>query len=1237
MKIRTVIGALILACGLQNNACRAGDDGLEKGQLIHWTFDEESGAIAKDSSGNGLDGTVKARRVTKGGIKALLLDGTAATTVAVDVPKDKRFGTDSWSFMAWVNPEQLTIEDRQNQRRIFAFGTYPDAYLVIDLFGTGTVGYYFCYKNPAGKIEAAGGGTSVRVRINEWTHIALACDRAAGHVAIYINGKLQGESPLPKTFAGDFSLAGKLTIGSGWHNYWGLMDEVRIYRRALTRKDVRAEFKAGRDTYGVTESAEAAAIEVREVIRDIFTAANAAWKAKNFSAVRAECSKVTAMQKAPPQHRSYAHLRIAQSCLAEKNNVKAKLEYDRIRANAEYPDVHRREAAECAHELERLAKGLAPRDPLASRVKVPEITAYALSVYVAPDGSDANDGSKEKPFATLAGARDAVRAGRAKGVDGAIGVIVKPGEYLARNTLALGAGDSGTKDSPIVYRAEKQGTATLYGGARLSDFTPVTDNAVLDRLPAESRGRVMQCDLKALGITNYGTLEVRGFGQPPSPPTLELFFDGRPMTLARWPNKGFVSIRKLVTPGDRDKGVPSVVEYEDERHARWTKAKDPWLFGYFKYLWADSTIKVAAIDPGTKMITTAEAYRYGQGPGMNARQGIIYYAFNLLEELDIPGEWYLDRASGVLYFYPPAEISKGTVELGMLEAPMLTLDGVRHVRIEGLRFDCSRSTCMRINNSENCLVAGCRVTRFAGEGIVIRGGKENGVLGCDVHTIGRRAIELIGGDRKTLTPAKHFVENCRIRSFGRIDRTYTPAVQLEGVGNRVAHNLMYDCPSSVMRIEGNDHVIEYNRVRNAVQESDDQGAMELYANPSYRGVTFRYNHFTDIGKTGTEKAVHGQAAIRFDDAISGLQVYGNIFHRAAGGHFGGVQMNSGRDNVIDNNIFADCRQAVSGGWNPGNSVWKRIRAGKKPAAIYTTDLYTARYPGIKTMMTEPGINNVWRNVFYRCGREVTGNRVNLDMLENATCADKDPGFVNAAKGDFRLKPDAPLFGTVGFRPIPVEEIGLYEDRYRKNDSKGGRSMLFMGNSITRHAPKPEIGWTGNWGMAASAEEKDYVHCIIRSLSEETGTAPRVMIENLVEFEKQYATYDAGTKLKNALAFKAATVILAIGENVPALRSETSRTQFSASVTKLLEAFKANGNPTIVVRSCFWADKAKDEILKQACQKVGGIFVDIGSLGRDASNKAPQFTHSGVAAHPGDKGMQAIADAILHAMKQEEMK
>ena len=1045
---KCVLSMLLLALAAQVSL---GKDALTPERLLlHWSFDEGKGDTTRDLSGNGLRGLVRADWARSPSGHAVVTDGTSRKIVSVSLGEKQRFGRDSWTFMAMVKPTQFHIDQKQNPRRIFAFGAYPDAYLIIDLTGQGTLSCYFCYKNSAGKIVSAGCGGSAALAKGAWAHVGLVCDRKRNTIELYVNGYSPRSAPMPRGFDGNFVLGGRLTVGSSWQNYWGQIDEVKVYRSALSRAQVAGEFDRLKRVFSIKESATILAAKKREALLGLFGEVNAAWTAGDFKAARILCEKVVNQRQAPSHFRSYAHLRIAQGYLRLKLLGEAQATYEKITANAGYPAVHRYEAGECVKEIARNRKGLSARDPQASRTVVAPIGRFAAEVYVSPDGNDKNDGTRTSPFASLARARDAVRRLKAAGADGGIAVTILPGEYRVTQTLSLTAADSGTKDAPIVYRAEKKGLSKFYGGARLTGFTPVTDRGILARLPENARQKIRQCDLKALGVKDYGELKVRGFGQPPSPPTRELFVDGKPMTLARWPNKGFVGIKKLIQAGDRAKSIPSVFQYDSQRHARWGKARDLWLFGYFHFLWADATIKVSQIDPVAGTVTTAKAYSYG-GRSMSTRQGIQYYAFNLLEEIDQPGEWYLDRTAGILYLYPPSDLSKSSVEIGMLSAPMISMHKVSHLRIEGLVFDLARYNGIVAKDCDNCLIAACTVKRMAGNGVSILGGRKNSLVGCDIHTIGRRAAEVIGGDRKTLTPGEHLVENCRIHFFGRIDRTYTPAIQLEGVGHRVAHNLMYNCPSSVMRIEGNDHIMEYNEVHSAVLESDDQGAMELFRNATYRGVIFRHNYYHQVGKADAGAAVHGQAGIRFDDAISGMLVYGNIFQQSANGHFGGVQMNSGRDNTMDNNIFVDCKQGISGGWNPGNNVWKMLRAGTAPAGFYTTDLYHRRYPELKTMLAAPGVNHVWRNVFYRCGAVSVRGR-HIDLFQNGVFTDSDPGFVNAAGGDFNLKQGAPLFRNVGFRPIPVKEIGLYQSPYRASWPVKTRPVTMPG--WRRRIPSP---------------------------------------------------------------------------------------------------------------------------------------------------------------------------------------
>jgi len=227
-----------------------------------------------------------------------------------------------------------------------------------------------------------------------------------------------------------------------------------------------------------------------------------------------------------------------------------------------------------------------------------------------------------------------------------------------------------------------------------------------------------------------------------------------------------------------------------------------------------------------------------------------------------------------------------------------------------------------------------------------------------------------------------------------------------------------------------------------------------------------------------------------------------------------------------------------------------------------------------------------------------------------------------------------LCGLVGLALV----LGTFGGNVRADESKAApkfAKILFLGNSITLHGPSKKIGWEGNWGMAASKLENDYVHIVVRSLAKSSGMTPKTMVKNIAALERQYATYDLRKNLKDAFAFKPDLVVLAIGENVPKLESAEAKAQFQASVEKLLKEVKSDYDPTIIVRSCFWPDPAKDAALRQACQQAGGVFVDISSLGKDEANYARSerdFQHAGVAAHPGDRGMQAIAEAIVKVLQ-----
>lgn len=197
-----------------------------------------------------------------------------------------------------------------------------------------------------------------------------------------------------------------------------------------------------------------------------------------------------------------------------------------------------------------------------------------------------------------------------------------------------------------------------------------------------------------------------------------------------------------------------------------------------------------------------------------------------------------------------------------------------------------------------------------------------------------------------------------------------------------------------------------------------------------------------------------------------------------------------------------------------------------------------------------------------------------------------------------------------------------------------KKILFLGNSITKHGPKADIDWSGNWGMAASAEAKDYVHVFTATLAQKQGSTPTILVKNIADFERAHQGYDFATKLKEASEFQADLIVLAIGENVPALKTPEEKAKLQEAVTKLLTELKGDRKPTILVRSGFWANAAKDEALHGASDAVGGIYVDISALAKDKSlygRAEREFKHAGVANHPGDKGMAAIAAELMKAL------
>ncbi len=730
--------------------------------------------------------------------------------------------------------------------------------------------------------------------------------------------------------------------------------------------------------------------------------------------------------------------------------------------------------------------------------------------FVATTGSDDSDGSRQQPFATLNRARTAVRyalSSTAKPI-GSVTVWIRAGVYELKESFTLERQDSGSgEDRRVIYSGYDNEQVRLIGGRILSGdaSNPISDSQILDRLPtAEAKRSVVQFDLDRAGITNLGELQQLGHGQSVEPAPLEAFVDREPLTLARYPNSGSMLIGPVIDSGSvprhgdySERGA--TFEYTDDRHERWANVEDVWLQGTFKWGYADDMIPIKSIDPKTKRVKLASPHMYGVDTGQPYRQ---YYALNLLEELDAPGEYYVDRSRALLLVWPPEKLAVTTpddsaapFELGVsvVTEPLISLREASFVTIRNITLEFGRGIGIYIEGGERNEIDGATIRNMGNIGIMTgkgavktvpgithedyeglpksgvigslishryhntswnrNSGKGHAVRNCDVYNTGSGGILIGGGDRSTLQPGDAIAENNRVWNNQRRNKFLWAGINVDGVGNRIANNEVFDSDFQAIMVHGNEHIFEYNHIHHIGMDSDDTSPWYTGRDPSGRGHVVRYNYFHDIGR----KDRMGMG-VYLDDGTSGVQIYGNVFDRVAS--YGTVYSNAGSDNNITNNIFLNgfgpalhiksmwftwAIPNIPGYWNEGGIFPKRL----KEMINITAAPYSERYPELvdffdltadEQALSASNGRPVYqgmlprRNVFarnlivnYDEVLRLDHPTIEIDVHDNWTMRG-DPGFVDMNAQNYALTDSAEVFKQIpGFERVPWERIGVQRE------------------------------------------------------------------------------------------------------------------------------------------------------------------------------------------------------------------
>ena len=670
--------------------------------------------------------------------------------------------------------------------------------------------------------------------------------------------------------------------------------------------------------------------------------------------------------------------------------------------------------------------------------------------YVATNGNDAwsgklpapNAAGNDGPFATLSRARDAIRELKANGgLHQPVKVLVRGGTYYLAETFTLESQDSGTISFPITYMAYPGAKVVLSGGRPVTGWKPY-------------QGNIWQCDLKALGL---GKLTFK-----------QLFYNGERQPLARFPNVdpqrprtgGFLYIAE-----GGMKGSKKLLKYDPSKldPSRWANPTIAEVNVCPYHNWNNNIMPIAEIDTANHIITLARNANY------TLTYDTRFYIRNAFEELDAPGEWYLDSKTKTLYFWPPDD------DLAQGQVVVPALDNIIHIkgegannpacylRIGGFAIQACQVHAVHLTAAQHCTVAKCTITNTGHHGVHVDG-SDNRVVGNDIAYTGAGGIYVDGRN--------NLFSNNHIYDTGVILKRY-PGITIRGRGNIATHNLIHDVPAFGMTFRGHDNILEYNEIHHVGLETNLPGGIYSWVgsdSTAVGGTIIRFNRVSDavgwgMPSPGQWQSGGGGTGIWLDGRyVSDNTIYGNILIR---NKRTGVDIHGGLNNIVENNIMGSgipstcnhvrpedvpCHNRIVRNivyyanidpWLQRVYGWTMKTITETTASASATPVFVCGWSSMKAAIAESDYNllfpisgaDIDALLYYRgAGTAWRGSWVNPPVEDRfswwrslgyeAHSIIADPLFVDVANDDFRLQPDSPAF-KLGFKPIPQERIGLY--------------------------------------------------------------------------------------------------------------------------------------------------------------------------------------------------------------------
>ena len=661
----------------------------------------------------------------------------------------------------------------------------------------------------------------------------------------------------------------------------------------------------------------------------------------------------------------------------------------------------------------------------------------AVEFYVSPSGNDANPGTRERPFASLEHARHIIsnRADRSEPVT----VFLAGGVYYLQDTLVFQAADSGTKNATVTYTALAGQTPVISGGQKLHlTWSPYKND-------------IMQAAV------------------PPGTTADQLFVNGWRQIMARYPN---------FDPNAAQFNGTAADAFSASRASRWSDPNGGFMHAMHSALWGDMHYLITG--------KNAQGNLTYVGGWQNNRQSQPHrrYRFveNIFEELDAPGEWFLNTKTSTLYFYPPTEINLNTATIEIVRLRHLVefrgtqKEPVRFITLQGITFRQTARTFMDnkepllrsdwttyrggaifFNGAENCSIKEAAIDQVGGNAVFVnKYNRRITIKDSIISEAGANGVAFVGspdavrsplfeygqtlpvenidrtpGPKTDDYPADCIVDDCLIYRTGRFEKQTAPIQISMSMSITVRHCSIYDVPRAGINIcDGcwGGHTIEYCDVFDTVKETGDHGSFNSWGRdrfwlPSTNATSNRVATNPDLPLLDVIKPItiansRWRCEHGWDIDLDDGSSNYHIFNNLLLN--GGLKNREGYNRIVENNIILG---ESDGSYHP--HVWYN-----NSHDIFHNNIVSTNYKPVNMPRGQWGefIDN---NILHTSGLEnpspATVLQQDSGRDENSILADVI--FVNPDKGDYRVKADSPALAK-GFKNFPMDQFGVTNQKLK---------------------------------------------------------------------------------------------------------------------------------------------------------------------------------------------------------------